>query len=89
MDKKCDVCENMLEQKEGVSKAGKPYKGWFCPDRDCKGKPVWENTPRQSAPSVSELQKEFTMIQERFDILDNRFDKLGEFLLENFEALKK
>ena len=30
-----------MEFKEGVSKAGKPWKGWFCPERDCDTKPVW------------------------------------------------
>jgi len=37
----CDVCGKKLKFREGESRAGKPYKGYFCPDRDCEGKPVW------------------------------------------------
>ena len=38
---KCSVCGKKMTYREGESRAGKPYKGYFCPDRDCEGKPVW------------------------------------------------
>ena len=38
---KCEVCGKKLKYREGESRGGKPYKGYFCPDRDCEGKPVW------------------------------------------------
>ena len=30
----CAVCGKALIYKEGVNKVGKPYKGWFCIERD-------------------------------------------------------
>lgn len=33
-DKTCEVCSQDLTYREGVSKAGKPYKGWFCSEKD-------------------------------------------------------
>jgi len=30
-----------MKFREGESKNGKPYKAFFCQDRDCEGKPVW------------------------------------------------
>ena len=38
---KCKVCGQKMKFREGESKNGKPYKGFFCQDRDCEGKPVW------------------------------------------------
>lgn len=38
---KCAVCGKKMKYREGESRNGKPYKGYFCPDRDCEGKPVW------------------------------------------------
>ena len=37
----CSVCGKTMRYREGESRSGKPYKGFFCPDRDCEGKPVW------------------------------------------------
>jgi hypothetical protein len=37
----CTVCSKKMTYREGESRNGKPYKGFFCPDRDCEGKPVW------------------------------------------------
>ena len=37
----CKVCGKKMKFREGESKNGKPYKGFFCQDRDCEGKPVW------------------------------------------------
>ena len=38
---KCSVCGKKMKYREGEGRNGKPYKGYFCPDRDCEGKPVW------------------------------------------------
>ena len=38
---KCSVCSKKMKYREGEGRNGKPYKGFFCPDRDCEGKPVW------------------------------------------------
>ena len=38
---KCPVCSKKMEFREGTNRTGKPYKGFFCPDRECEGKPVW------------------------------------------------
>jgi hypothetical protein len=38
---KCSVCGKKMTYREGEGRTGKPYKGFFCPDRDCEGKPVW------------------------------------------------
>ena len=38
---KCEVCGKKLKYREGEGRNRKPYKGYFCPDRDCGGKPVW------------------------------------------------
>lgn len=38
---KCEVCGKKMKFREGEGRNGKPYKGYFCPDRDCEGKPVW------------------------------------------------
>lgn len=38
---KCAVCRTKMEFREGTNRGGKPYKGFFCPDRECKGRPVW------------------------------------------------
>ena len=35
-DKFCPKCNSPMKYKEGVGKSGKPYKGYFCSDRDCK-----------------------------------------------------
>jgi hypothetical protein len=40
---KCSVCGKKMNYREGESRAGKPYKGFFCPESDCEGKPVWLN----------------------------------------------
>ena len=40
---KCSVCGRKMTYREGESRAGKPYKGFFCPETDCEGKPVWLN----------------------------------------------
>jgi len=40
---KCRECGSTMAYREGTSKAGKDYKGYFCPDRDCSGEPVWVN----------------------------------------------
>lgn len=40
---KCSVCGKKMTYREGESRAGKPYKGFFCPENDCEGKPVWLN----------------------------------------------
>ena len=37
----CSVCGKTMRYREGESRTGNPYKGFFCPDRDCEGKPVW------------------------------------------------
>lgn len=39
----CRECGSTMTYREGTSRAGKPYKGYFCPDGDCKGEPVWVN----------------------------------------------
>ena len=39
----CSECGQTMVYREGTSKAGKAYKGYFCPDRDCEGEPVWVN----------------------------------------------
>lgn len=38
---RCSVCGKKMTCREGEGRNGKPYKGFFCPDRDCEGKPVW------------------------------------------------
>jgi hypothetical protein len=38
---KCSVCGKKMVYREGEGRTGKPYKGFFCPERDCEGKPVW------------------------------------------------
>jgi len=38
---KCSVCAKTMRYREGESRSGKPYKGFFCPDRECEGKPIW------------------------------------------------
>ena len=38
---KCGTCGKKMEFREGTNRSGKPYKGFFCQDRDCAGKPVW------------------------------------------------
>ena len=40
---KCGKCAKAMTFREGTSKSGKDYKGYFCPDRDCEGEPVWIN----------------------------------------------
>lgn len=40
---KCSVCGKKMVYREGESRTGKPYKGFFCADQDCAGKPVWVN----------------------------------------------
>ncbi len=40
---RCSVCGRKMTYREGESRAGKPYKGFFCPESDCEGKPVWVN----------------------------------------------
>ena len=41
---KCGECGKAMTYREGTSKSGKDYKGYFCPDRDCEGDPVWVNS---------------------------------------------
>lgn len=40
---RCGQCGREMTYREGTSRAGKPYRGYFCPDRDCEGDPVWVN----------------------------------------------
>ena len=35
----CPICKQPMTPKQGVSKAGKPWKGYFCSNRDHP--PVW------------------------------------------------
>jgi len=35
----CGTCGKEMTYKEGISKAGKPYKGWFCLEREHE--PIW------------------------------------------------
>jgi len=39
----CDECGGPMAYRKGTSKAGKPYKGWFCAKRNCKGTPIWDD----------------------------------------------
>lgn len=42
VQKVCVTCGGYMKPKEGVSAAGKAYKGWFCPNSREKGcQPVW------------------------------------------------
>jgi hypothetical protein len=40
----CASCGQPMAYREGTSKSGKDYKGFFCPDRECEGEPVWVNS---------------------------------------------
>ena len=40
----CGHCGKPMAYREGTSKSGKEYKGFFCPDRECEGEPVWVNS---------------------------------------------
>lgn len=52
----CNVCGKKLVLKEGVSKkTDMPWKGWFCPDRNCKGKPVWVKDQPENMPEDGEI----------------------------------
>lgn len=49
-DHYCTSCGALMKYREGTSKKGNAYKGYFCPDRECGGEPVWipdqpENLP--------------------------------------------
>lgn len=46
----CPTCQKPMLWKEGTSKAGKPYAGWFCSDRGCAQKPVFGEA--KSAPPL-------------------------------------
>jgi hypothetical protein len=37
----CPTCGQQMVYKEGTSKAGKAYAGYFCSDRNCKQPPIW------------------------------------------------
>lgn len=37
----CPTCGGPMTYKEGTNKAGKPYAGHFCVDRNCSQKPLW------------------------------------------------
>lgn len=37
----CPTCGNAMVYKEGTSKAGKAWAGYFCSDRNCKQTPMW------------------------------------------------
>ena len=37
----CNVCGDPMTFRAGTNKAGKPYKGYFCPRKRCKGEPIW------------------------------------------------
>jgi hypothetical protein len=39
----CANCGSKRTYKEGINKAGKPYKGWFCPlpKAECGATPIW------------------------------------------------
>ena len=39
----CPECKKEMTYREGTSKSGRDYKGYFCPDRDCIGEPIWVN----------------------------------------------
>lgn len=42
VQKVCKTCGEYMKAKEGVSAAGKPYCGWFCPNSREKGcQPIW------------------------------------------------
>lgn len=38
-EKHCSICGQLMTYKEGVSKTGKPWKGFFCPERGHE--PIW------------------------------------------------
>lgn len=38
-EKHCPTCGNLMTYKEGVSKTGKPWKGWFCSEKGHN--PIW------------------------------------------------
>jgi hypothetical protein len=40
----CGECNGPMSYRKGTSKAGKPYAGWFCQKRGCKGVPIWDDT---------------------------------------------
>lgn len=37
----CPTCGKPMVYKEGTNKAGKPWAGYFCSDRECAQKPIW------------------------------------------------
>ena len=39
----CEACGGPMTYRKGTSKAGKPYKGWFCNKRNCKGTTIWDD----------------------------------------------
>jgi hypothetical protein len=42
----CPTCGAAMVYKEGTSKAGKAYAGYFCSDRNCKQPPIWAEAAR-------------------------------------------
>jgi len=38
-EKYCPTCGKLMTYKEGISKSGKPWKGYFCPER--AHDPIW------------------------------------------------
>lgn len=41
-DPACPTCGGPMVHKEGTNKAGKPFAGYFCADRNCGQKPLWD-----------------------------------------------
>ena len=45
--RECPTCGGPMPFKQGTSKAGKAYAGYFCADRNCPQEPVWADSARQ------------------------------------------
>lgn len=54
----CPTCQKPMLWKEGVSKAGKPYAGWFCSDRACNQKPLFGDAHAAPPPPLRVVQPE-------------------------------
>ena len=44
----CPECGRKMAYREGKSRSGRPYKGFFCRTEGCQGRPVWLDDRRKT-----------------------------------------
>ena len=89
MNEQCPQCGDKLVAKSGISKAGKPYSGIFCSNRDCDYKEWGKATPGGYTPSAPASNPVVDALREIYKQNQEHHEALTDILHDIVIALGK